>query len=387
MTGELAFSGGVFSETIDGDRSGAEIELSPRGVSALTAEGDRFFISYFECQVDVGGFSGRMVFCRNEDRSLTIFCEDRKFPAALSQASAGVLDEQINRKLKQRRTESRRGRRIGAVVLLGIAVLLVAGYFGIRAGARTAVHALPVSVDGEIGSMAFESMELGGPEVTDPVVVEAIQSMVDRLTPHAATGGMEFEVHVVDAPLVNAFALPGGKIVVFTGLIAKADDADQVAGVLGHEMAHATLRHGLQRISQSLGFAAAVNLLLGDTQGLVAAGAELFQLASVNSYSREQENAADEEGVRMLHAAGIDPLALAGFFDTLKEEHGELPGVVSWISTHPQHEERIDAIRDQLSALPNQEYRPVEVDWVEVQGRIKKMSERVKEVQGRIELE
>jgi predicted Zn-dependent protease len=371
MIGELAFSGGVFSETIDGGRSGAEIELSQRGVSALTAEGDRFFIPYFECQVEVGGFSGRMVFCRNEDRSLTIFCEDRKFAAALSQASAGVLDEQLDRKLKQRRTESRRGRRIGAAVLLGIVVLLVAGYYGIRAGARAAVHALPVSVDGEIGSMALKSMELGGPEVTDPVVVEAIQSMVDRLTPHAATDDMEFEVHVVDAPLVNAFALPGGKIVVFTGLIAKADDADQVAGVLGHEMAHATLRHGLQRISQSLGFAAAVNLLLGDTQGLIAAGAELFQLASVNSYSREQEKAADEEGVRMLHAAGIDPLALARFFDTLKEEQGELPGVVSWISTHPQHEARIDAIRDQLSALPNQEYRPVEVDWADVQGRIK----------------
>lgn len=371
MIGERAFSGGVFSEAIDGGRSGAEIELSQTGVSAHTAEGGRFCIAYSKCQVEVGGFSGRMVFCRNEDRSLTIFCEDRKFAAALSRASAGVLDEQIGRKLKQRRAESRRGRWIGVAVLVGIVVLAVAGYFGIRTGARAAVRAVPVSVDREIGSMAFESMDLGGPEVTDPVVVDAIQSMVDRLTPQAASDDMDFEVYVVDAPMVNAFALPGGKIVVFTGLIAKAGDADQVAGVLGHEMAHATLRHGLQRIGQSLGFAAAVNLLLGDTKGLVAAGAELFQSASVSSYSREQENAADEEGVRMLHAAGIDPRGLTRFFETLKGEGGDLPGVVSWLSTHPQHEARIAAIRDQLAAFPNQEYRPVEVDWAEVQRRVK----------------
>jgi predicted Zn-dependent protease len=370
MMGEHTFSGGVFSDTIDGGRAGAEIELSPTGVSALTPDGDRFAIPYRECQLEIGGFSGRMIFCRNQDRSLTIFCEDRNFPAALSSGSAGILDQQLGDKLKQRRTESRRGTLIAATLLISILLFLIGGYYAVRAGARAAVRAVPVSVDREIGSMAFESMDLGGPEITDPIVVGAMQSMVDRLSPHAAIAEMEFEVHVVDSPMVNAFALPGGKMVVFSGLIGKAGEAEQVAGVLAHEMAHATLRHGLHRIGQSLGLAAAVNLLLGDAEGLVAAGAELFQLASVNSYSRQQENAADEEGARMLHAAAIDPMALARFFETLKEEHGDLPGVVSWIGTHPQHEARIAAIKDQLAALPNREYQPIEIDWAEVQRRV-----------------
>lgn len=370
MMGEHLFSGGVFSDTIDGGRAGAEIDLSPQGISARTPDGDRFVIPFRECQLEIGGFSGRMVFCRNEDRSLTIFCEDRQFPSALSTASAGILDQQLGDKLKERRSESRRGTLIGTAVLIGILLLLVGGYFGIRVGARAAVRAVPVSVDKQIGSVAFESMDLGGPEVTDPVVVGAMQSMVDRLAPHAALDGMEFEVHVIDSPMVNAFALPGGQMVVFSGLIGQADDPDQVAGILGHEMAHVTLRHGLHRIGQTLGLAAAVNLLLGDTQGLAAAGAELFQLASINSYSRDQENAADEEGVRMLHAAGIDPIPLTEFFETLKEEHGDLPGVVSWISTHPQHEERIAAIKAQLAALPKQDYEPMDIDWEEVQRRV-----------------
>ncbi len=373
MMGEIAFSGGVFSDAIDGGRAGAEIELSSRGITALTPDGQRFEVHYRECQLEIGGFSGRMVFCRNQDRSLTIFCEDRKFPTALSQASAGILDQQLGSSLKLRRSESRRGRLVAVSILLGILLLLVGGYYAVRAAARAAVGAVPVRVDREIGELAFKSMDLGGPEVKDPAVVGAMQSMVDRLAPHAASDEMEFEIHVIDSPMVNAFALPGGKMVVFTGLIARADQPEQVAGVLAHEMAHATLRHGLHRIGQSLGFAAAVNLLLGDLEGLAAAGAELFQLATINSYSRQQENSADAEGTRMLHAAAIDPSGLAKFFETLKEEQGDLPGVVSWISTHPQHEARIAAIKNQLAALPNREYQPIDVDWADVQKRVNQM--------------
>jgi Zn-dependent protease with chaperone function len=371
MEDETKFTGGVFSEAIDGGRSGAEITLSPRGISACTAEGETFFLPYSECQVEIGGFSGRMVFCRNPDKSLTIFCEDRIFPRELLQAASGLLDEQLGEQLQQRRAATWRGRGVGVTVLIGIVVLIVAGYLGIRAGARAAIHAVPVSIDKQIGSLAMDSMDLGGPEINDPVVVEAVQLMVDRLEPHTALAGMDFDVHVVDSQMVNAFALPGGNIVVFTGLIAQAESANQVAGVLGHEMAHATLRHGMQRIGQSLGLAAAVNLLLGDTQGLIAAGAELFQLATINSYSREQENAADAEGVRMLHAAGIDPAGLTDFFQTLEDEHGELPGVASWISTHPQHDDRIATIEDQLASLPDKEYVPLEIDWNAVQQRVR----------------
>jgi len=174
---------------------------------------------------------------------------------------------------------------------------------------------------------------------------------------------------VVDAPIVNAFALPGGPIVVYTGLIGKAAGAEEVAGVIGHEMAHVTARHGLERIADSVGIVTAVQILVGDTQGLVAFGAELFTLASVNSYSRRQEMAADEEAIRMLHAAGIDPAGLARFFEVLDREQGDLPSAVSWISTHPQNQARIAQIRGRLAALGEPSYQPLAVDWAEVRRR------------------
>jgi len=370
MTGQATFSGGVFADSVDGGRAGADIELSERGILAHTPDGDDFLIPYRECHIEVGGFSGRMVFCRNEDRSVTIFCEARPFPNALSQASLGILEDQLAQQFQLRRGESRRGFWIGTAVLLLIACMVVGGYWAIRAGARAAIRNLPMAIDEQIGAAVFESIDLGGPALDDPVVVGAIQTMVDRLAPHAARQDVEFTVHVVDSPVTNAFALPGGTIVVYTGLIAAADDADQVAGVLGHEMAHVTMRHGLERVAQAAGLGTAIHLLLGDAQGMIATSAELFQLASINSYSRAQEDAADSEGVRMLHAAQIDPAALARFFDRLREEHGDVPGVMSWMSTHPAHQDRVDRIHTQLAALPEQSYEPVAVDWPEVQIRV-----------------
>ncbi|HAP08816.1 MAG TPA: peptidase M48, partial [Planctomycetaceae bacterium] len=142
-----------------------------------------------------------------------------------------------------------------------------------------------------------------------------------------------------------------------------AQTAEEVAGVLSHEMAHATLRHGLQSAVRSTGVIVAAELLIGDAGGVVAVIAELGQHAAITKYSREQETQSDAEGVRMLHAAAVDPLALASFFERLKEQQQQLPKAINWLSTHPQHDVRIAAIRAQVATLAAQQYRGLEVDW------------------------
>ena len=375
MHEETNFHGGVFHESIDGGRAGAELELLHDGVQAITSENQRFFVRYADCHVEIGGYNDRMVFCRNADRSLTIFCDDRKFPAAIVYASGGLLEEQLHLKKKKLNAEKNSSRRMTLGFILAVIVGLVGAYYGVCAAGVAAVEAVPVSVDKQIGKHAYDSMDPGGPEIKDAVVVGAIQKMVDRLAPHAAVSELEFKVHVIDSPEVNAFCLPGGYIVVYTGLMKQAEQPEQVAGVLSHEMAHATLRHGLQRVSQSLGLAAAANLLLGDVQGIVVLGSELFQLAAINSYSRGQESSADAEGVRMMHAAGLDPLSMAQFFEIMKKEAGDLPSALAWISTHPDHDARIISIREQVGTLEKQKYEPLDIDWADVQERIGKVEE------------
>ena len=128
-------------------------------------------IPYRECEIEMGGFNNRMVFCRDPDKTVTIFCDDKKFPKALSAASSGLLDEQLGISIRKMRGQSRRATIFGAACLIGIVLFLVGCYYGVRYGAIAAIHAMPVSVDRKIGEAAFESMDVGGPEVDDQDVV------------------------------------------------------------------------------------------------------------------------------------------------------------------------------------------------------------------------
>lgn len=364
---DTEFSGGVFSQELPHGRSGASIQLDRDRIVARTDENRQFSLPYSDCRLSIGGASGRMVFCRSSDRELTIFCEDKRFVRALEQESGGLLLQELANMRQVQRSDRSSSRRWGTVVLIGLIITLVLGYFAVRHGATLAARSLPISVDERIGKLAMSQMDFGGPEIHDPVIEDAIQQIVDRLAPHAAVKGFEFDVHIVRSDQINAFALPGGPIVVYTGLIDASDTPEQVAGVLGHEMAHVTLRHSMERIGQSLGIAAAIDLMIGNVEGIIAAGVGLFELASVNHYGRGQESAADAEGLRMLHAAKIDPQGLPKFFETLKEEHDDVPGVLAWISTHPDHDTRITSLNAQIATLPAVQYEPLKIDWKKVQ--------------------
>jgi len=361
------FQGGVFHASLPGGRWGATLRVTRSEVVAEAGPLDagdvrRFAIPLSQCVLDLGGASGRMVFCRTADGSLTLFSEAPGFAKTLEQNSHGLLTEQLAALRGQQRREGRRFLTGMTAFTIITGLLLVAGYYGMMAAARKAVTALPLSFDEKIGRMAIETMDVGERLGADNPASRLVTEIVDQLKPHAKIPEMDFRVRVVRKDDVNAFALPGGQIVVFSGLIEKADSAEQLAGVLAHEMAHATLRHGLQSVGQSLGIVAAVEFMVGDVGGLLALGSQVAQESILTSYSRRAETEADLEGARMLHAAGLDPREMAGFFEKLQEDEGELPGVVAWISTHPQHEDRIRTIGDYETTLERREYRKLEVD-------------------------
>lgn len=361
------FQGGLFSDSVPGKRAGAKIRLGFEGVEAVTADGKRFTLPWSQCELEQGGASGRMIFCHAPDRSLTIYSEEKGFLPALSHAGGMGISAQVA-KLKGEAVRARS--RVQQWVLGTILVLALLGWGawqGLGVAASHAVDALPVSIDEKIGALAMESMPLNGKKVDDPVLVKAVDEIMGRLTPHAgAEEAMTFDVTIVDAPIVNAYCLPGGKIVLYTGLLNAADSPEQVAGVLAHEMAHATKRHGLKRIANSLGLVVGVNLLLGDVSGLVAVAVELAQHGMLTSHGREQETESDIEAVRMMRSAGMDPAALAEFFGILEEENGDVPGAFAWLSSHPQLAERQKEIRDRTAQLGDFERRPLALDWEQV---------------------
>ena len=366
---EDEYPGGVFSQEIDGGRTGAYIRLGERGIRARTSDGREFVVPYEDCQLEMGGASGRMLFCRTSDRSLTIFTEERQFPMALQRASSGGLFEQVEEILASGRRRRRRNVVIGWGLTGAVLACLVAAYFALIWGARAAVVAVPFSVDEKIGETVTPSVvEEFGHELNDEEVDEFFEQIINRLAPHCSVPDAKFRILLIDTDDVNAVALPGGTIMIFRGLIDSVETPEQLASVIGHEMTHITNRHALRRIAQSVGLIAAFEIMIGDVGGIIALGAEVFQHAALSSYSQGDEHEADLGGVQILYAAGIDPHAAAESLQAIP--HLELHESVSWLVSHPNTTARVEAIEELIASLPKREYSPLDLNLEDLRTRI-----------------
>ena len=341
------FPGSIFVGT---DRLAATVTVRSTGLTAI-AHQLRWDFSWSELTFS----HGAMALVTHRD-GRTVACDAPGFIAALAEnAPLGFVGA-------VRQPRSSRGLfGCGTLLVLVLGLLIglgVAVWVGIPWAAGKAVDAMPPTVDRELGDAGYRQMDLGGPKISIPVVDETIADMVRRIAPHAAKP-FDFRIQIVESDTINAFCLPGGQIVVYTGLIRKATRAEHVAGVIAHEMAHATLRHGLRGMATQLGIALGVQILTGDVTGMAG---QIATGALSNSYSREAEFAADAEGARMLAAAGIDPAGMAEFFASM-----ESSGIPSWLSTHPDAQDRIAALHRLIPSLPGPSHQLLTGDWAKVQ--------------------
>lgn len=175
---------------------------------------------------------------------------------------------------------------------------------------------------------------------------EAYQN-IDRITNSILNSGnvqhrddFNWEVFLIDDEVLNAFATPGGKLYVYTGLIKYLDSEDHLAGVMGHEIAHSDRRHSTDALTRQFGIQLLLEVLLGENQQLLKdiAGS----LASLQ-YSRRNESEADATSVEYLGNSVYSCAGAAGFFEKLINE-GNNPGIPEFLSTHPAPDNRVEAI-------------------------------------------
>jgi predicted Zn-dependent protease len=192
------------------------------------------------------------------------------------------------------------------------------------------------------------------PIVTDPEINRYISVLGDSIAKVADTRNLDWHFYVVNSPEVNAFAVPGGYIYLNRGLIERAQNMSQVAGVLGHEIGHVTQRHSVQQMQKQQG--ANVGLTLGCVLMPAVcnnqAGATAIQLganAAFANFSRKDEAEADQVGIVYVTRAGIDPRGVPQMFQILLDERERRPaGVQAWFATHPLEEDRITATQQQI---------------------------------------
>jgi len=288
--------------------------------------------------------------------------------AALAARTVGPAHDLLTSLEERRRRHVGRIRRGLVAGLLAAALLAVAGWLVLtRLAPELAAATLPPASERLIGQAAAAQLLAGERTIDAGPAADALRAITNRLVAAIeANPGYDFDVRLIDSDLVNAAALPGGTIVVYSGLLAAAGSAEEVAGVLAHEICHVLHRDSLRQLIGRLGGGGLVAILLGggDLAALAAQAGELDHLA----YGREQERAADRGGIALVARAGLPPQALPAFFERLQaREAGNLP---EFLSTHPDTAARIGELRELAAATPVADPRPLPIDWAAVRGSL-----------------
>lgn len=254
------------------------------------------------------------------------------------------------------------GRTAAALVALAAIVFVILPRLS-----DTLAERLPIDREVAFGQLVVANMEqfLGGEEGSltcrDPAGLAALGRLKDRLT---AGQGLQYDLslQVFDHDMVNAFAAPGGQIIILRGLLERAESPAEVAGVLAHEIGHVEARDPTRLAFRAVGSAGILSLLLGDATGgsLIAVMGDQMLSAS---YTREAEAAADAFAYRLLNATGVGTAGLASFFEKLDGKGINLP---EYLSTHPDTAGRAVAARAADGAAHDEVLSAA--DWAALKG-------------------
>jgi Zn-dependent protease with chaperone function len=236
--------------------------------------------------------------------------------------------------------------------LLGLPLLLLAAFllWG-HAVAERIADKIPWEQERQIGELFFEQMKPHlrlRDETEGARWLRELGGKLSQDSPH------RYQFHLVEDPEINAFALPGGIIVVHTGLVAKTRRPEELAGVLAHEIQHVELRHSLRGMVQNSGLSILWFLATG-RRGSGAAGETASRMLSLK-FSRDAEREADARGLERLHRAGIDPRGMPEFFEVMARGSASVPTL---LSTHPLSEARQKALIARIASLPEKEVSPL----------------------------
>ncbi len=340
---------------------GVQARLSFRdNVLEVRGPGLWYPISADRVRLATGGYDGRqwLLAWDTQEGRVSAMLRGASDMRMMARIAPPAIVTQINRGLKTLRRRQRRFGGMWAVLAVLFSLpFLAAILFWANAQRIAGWAAEQVSVADEmrLGELAFAQLRPGLKLVESGTAVEVLSEVGERLTRGAA---YRYRWHLSDDPQVNAFALPGGQVVVHTGLLRAAESAEELAGVLAHEVQHVERRHTLKKLVHELGWRAVWAVALGDLSGGVWAG--MAQRLGSLKYDRDLEREADLGGLAALRQAGIAPHGLVGFFARQAKAEGPR---IALLSTHPAGEERLRDLRQAIAAQGRYAAAPLPYNW------------------------
>ncbi len=232
---------------------------------------------------------------------------------------------------------------------------------------------ISLSLEQSLRSLMLKQIASEEKIVDKPPVAAAFSAIESRLLPALGKLPYDVQVIVVDSPVINAVTLPGGVVVVYSGLIRRLDSPEEMAAILAHELGHVANRDPITLLERQMGMNALMTVLTGG-RGQNLAQDAITTLVG-RHYSREAEDRADAFALQILPKAGIDPSAFADAMTRLKESRDkEPPAIMRYLDPHSAVDERIARAR-QAPRPPDFRPRKLDVHWKQVEAALPKALE------------
>lgn len=247
--------------------------------------------------------------------------------------------------------------------VLFICFLLFVYFVGLPFLITRSISLITPDMEAKLGEMAYEEYTAGKKINNDPTIAAVLEKCTETVQTFDTTYRIPLKIVVIEDTVQNAFALPGGYILIHRGILDLLENESELNGLLAHEAGHIYLHHGLRQLARQIYISLFLTLITGNDHGysdiLFSHSALLLNLSN----SRSQEEAADDFALRALHQANLDPTGLGSLFEKLRKVEERLNVPPTFLSTHPATEERIARIEEQLSDAGNFATVLSEEDW------------------------
>lgn len=295
--------------------------------------------SYDEIELVQGAYAGEPVRLAKRQSAETLVIPSNSILTAIHQYARSSQPHIHDTKFRPQRLQW--------TVMAGIAVVfLTFGLYrwGIPTFSGVFASYIPVSWEQRLGEEAVAHFATEKRRCADPYRTQLVRSILSELVKSASPSPYDFKLYLVDNPAVNALAAPGGQIVVFRGLLEKTESAEQLAGVLAHEIQHVLKRHSMRLLTEQILGAALLTAVSGDFSSAMTYGLQSVQFLGQLQYSQTHETQADEEGMKLLIKAGLDPKEMIAFYRIMEGDHLKESGVLAYLSSHPLMGQRISRL-------------------------------------------
>jgi beta-barrel assembly-enhancing protease len=383
----LIYSCHGFHDALPGGKASGELHFDGFGltyrVGPLTGT-----LPFSQLKFTLGGAANRLIFITHPSMvELTLYTSDLtilKNPLLLAHPDCAP-------QLLNARQERQKHWAVFLSVGLAILALPVVLLWNMTHLSKYASEQIPVEWETKLGQSAAAQYRITNRLMDDKKVDAHLQPLVAPLLAALENSPYQYQFTIVNDGTLNAFALPGGFVTIHSGLILRAESAEELLGVVAHEISHVEERHGLRSIIGNVGIYVIASAIFGDVSGIMASISSAAPMLVSQQYSRAFETAADEQAAELMLRAQVDPEGLPRFFEKMiaeekamlakienRETQAAVKTALTFLSSHPASEERMAHLRE-LTAGKGGDYIDLTQEFTALKDVVKQFVEISKE--------